>query len=101
MTNLPHETIGFPWYHEADYNALTGMFEDGPKLAPTFKQWLEIAEGLFQHLQESGVLLEKVYITPEKFPDWCRECGLRLDNASRNKFVSSVIASRNRNVQMS
>ena len=94
MTNPTQKTYGFPWYHEADYNALREMFDDGPRLSATYEQWLEIAEGLYEHLKESGVLLEKVYITPEKFPVWCRERGLRLNNTNRKKFISFVIASK-------
>ena len=88
--------IGIAWYHEADYNGLREMFADGNLLASTFKQWLKITESLLEFLESQGVIVEKVYITPEDFPVWCKSRGLRLNNRSRVEFVKSVLA-KNKN----
>ncbi len=89
--------IPIAWFHEADYNGLREMFEDGKRLPLSFQQWLEVSEGLLEFLKEQGVLIEKVYVTPENFPIWCRERGLNLNSRSRIEFVKFVLASRNKN----
>jgi len=67
------------------------MFEDGQKLAGSFQEWLEVTEGLVEFLESQGVIVQKVYITPENFPAWCRENGCRLNNQGRGKFVASIV----------
>lgn len=91
MTMTKH--IGLPWYHEADYNGLQDMFEDGKLLPLSFHHWLENAQGLLEFLESQGVTIEKVYITPEDFPAWCGERDLRLNNRGRIEFVKFVLAS--------
>jgi len=90
-------TIGIAWYHEADYNGLREMFEDGRLLASTYQEWLEISDGLVEFLESQGVVVEKVYITPENFPIWCGDHELRLNNKARGKFVASVVNAVNKN----
>ena len=67
------------------------MFEDGQKLAGSFQEWLEVTEGLVEFLESQGVIVQKVYITPENFPAWCRENGCRLNNQGRGMFVASIV----------
>jgi len=83
--------IGIPWYHEADYNGLREMFEDGQKLPLAYSEWFQPANSLFEFLKSAGVAVYKVYITPEEFPDWCVAHKHRLDRHARKVFVGEFV----------
>ena len=90
--------VGIPWYHEADYNGLREIFEDGNKLAATYHGWLESANGVYEHIKSEGMIVEKVYITLQDFPAWCAARNLRLNAHARNEFAGEFVARKHGNV---
>ena len=68
--------VGIPWYRQEDWPALIAIFEDG-LVFDSFEQWLARAEELECQFQRDGYIVERAYIDPDTFPQWCRQNGRR------------------------
>ena len=85
---MPVDSVRIAWYREKDYEALLDVFEDAATLPDTYREWRRIAERTDIQLKLQGHVVERAYIDPVTFPDWCRQRGLKLDAQSRSKFAS-------------
>lgn len=86
--------VGVAWYRREDYDRLKAMFSDGIKLADTFDEWLATAQSLCDKLISEGHVVEKAYIDPEAFPQWCRANGKVLDSTGRMAYANECAAGR-------
>ena len=68
------------------------MFTDGDKLAATYEGWLTAAQRLYEKLTAEGRVVEKAYIDPETFPEWCRTNGKELDAKGRMAYGNECAA---------
>jgi hypothetical protein len=79
--------VGIPWYRQEDWPALIAIFEDGA-VFDSFEQWLARAEELERQFQRDGYVVERAYIDPDTFPQWCRQNGVGADREGRGEFAA-------------
>jgi hypothetical protein len=82
--------VGVAWYRKEDYPALIAIFEDGP-LFDSYEEWRKRAEEAERELQRDGYVVERVYIDPDTFPEWCSKEGFRTDREGRGKFAAEAV----------
>ena len=82
------DVIGVAWYRREDYERLKAMFKDGEKLPDTYEDWLSKAQITILTLAKDRLRVEKSYIDPETFPQWCVEKGLQMDADARTHFAA-------------
>lgn len=70
------------------------MFNDGGKLPVDFDGWLNTAQKLYDKLTAEGRLVEKAYIDPDAFPEWCRAHAMEMDAQSRIAYANECAAKR-------
>lgn len=94
----PLRAVGLAWFREEDYAALRRIFDDGGKMPTTWKEWLQNAEGMERKAKAQaaaqGAVIERVYIDPDTFPDWCAANGVKPDSQGRHKFVAVTTAQK-------
>jgi hypothetical protein len=90
------KVTGIPWYRREDYERLRNMFTDGSKLPATYDDWLAAAQGIHDKLTDEGQVVEKAYIDPGSFPEWCRANGKALDVGGRMAYGNECAANRYR-----
>jgi hypothetical protein len=88
------QTIGIPWYRQDDYERLRAMFKDGWKLPDTFDDWLASAQAKQDELAWRGELVERAYIDPKTFPEWCRLHHQEMDEEGRMAYANECAASK-------
>ena len=87
--------MGMAWYKsEEDYLKLKSLFTDSHKLPLKYSDWLSKAELGFKELSSSGHIVEKAYLDPDTFPDWCRSHNFKLDADARTAFASEFVAKK-------
>lgn len=79
---------GIVWYRREDYDRLKALFPDGSKLPDTFEEWLAKAQEVLATLVAADVCVEKAYIDPETFPDWCRTHRHKMDERGRTAYAT-------------
>ncbi len=84
------EVTGIAWYRKEDYDRLMAMFTDREKLPATYEDWLAQAQTVMVTLTGRGLLLEKSYIDPETFPQWCAEKGLEMVASARTHYAAEL-----------
>jgi hypothetical protein len=85
--------VGVSWFREEDFASARALFDATDKLPPR-EQWLKAAEKMEQDFLAQGYIVERVYIDPDTFPDWCRERGLRIDRHARARFSGEAVANK-------
>jgi hypothetical protein len=86
--------VGIAWIREKDYTACLAVFEDGNKFFPSWKQWNENAEKAEAELKGQGHIVERVYIDPDTFADWCRANGVNAGREGRTHFAADFVAKK-------
>jgi hypothetical protein len=76
------------WYRREDYEAIRAIMIDSEELPDTYDKWFYQAEKTAKHLKRCGLLVERVYLNPHEFPDWCKTKGMQLNGAARSAFAS-------------
>ncbi|MBI5592887.1 MAG: hypothetical protein HY881_20665 [Deltaproteobacteria bacterium] len=84
------ETIGMAWYRAENFDRLRAMFEDGHKLHGTYKEWLLAAEKNRKVLESQGVRVVCVDIDPDRFSEWCKTNGKKLNAAARIEYSTRM-----------
>src|SRR5450759_3735807 len=88
------KVIGIAWYRAEDFERLKAMFTDGWKLPDTFDSWLEHAQQLCDKLTREGQIVEKAYVDPTAFPEWCRAQGMQMDAQGRMAYANECAAKK-------
>lgn len=88
--------IGVAWYREEDYEKLKSIFTDSHLLPGRYDQWLDQAENLVKHEVAQGRIVEKVYIDPATFPDWCKSRQMNINSEARIQFANEFVARKYR-----
>lgn len=89
--------LGMVWYRAEDWKAVRRVMSDTAEALPRhYKQWLERAEAGYRKFKAQGMIVEKVYLDPETFPDWCRARGMKIDAKARMAFANEVVAMKYR-----
>ena len=89
----PH-VVGLVWVREEDYAAFRALFADADKMPETWKGWLKAAEKTEQQHLGQGYLVERVYIDPDTFVDWCAAHGCSVDAEGRRYFIATYLAEK-------
>jgi hypothetical protein len=84
--------VGISWFKKEDYPALLKIFEDGHKMPRTHQEWLKGAQKMERQTQASGYRTQRIHISPETFPEWCRNNDVPVNSVGRHKFVATTIA---------
>ncbi len=86
------KVVGMAWYKPEHYDEVQRLSADGVMVIPTYQQWLDAAQELFNKIEREGHTVEKVYIEPDTFPSWCEERGLVMDSQARARFADEFVA---------
>lgn len=83
------QTVGIPWYEEADYPLVLEIMTDRDRLPAQYDVWEAKAEAAERGLQSKGHTTVRVVIDPKTFPAWCRKRGLNIDSEARRAFANA------------
>ena len=84
---------GIPWYRKEEYGTLRKLFVDGEKLPALFRDWERAALDLEERIRQSGMTVVRAPLSPNEFPQWCRDQGLSLDSQARSRYASEYAKS--------
>lgn len=90
MTSLssPVRVVGMVWYRRKDYEAVRAIMVDSEDLPDTYDKWFYQADKTAKQLKRHGLMVERVYINPQEFPEWCKAKGMPLNASARSAFAS-------------
>jgi len=95
MAQLPVRAAGMAWYRREDYDRLrNSVFVDGNVLHDSYAEWFKAAKNGESQLRSQGHIVERVYIDPDEFPQWCAAHGLNVDAKGRTAFANFVVAQK-------
>jgi hypothetical protein len=94
LSDYNARAAGIAWIGEEDYAACLAIFEDGDKFEGGWKEWIKRAEKLEAEMKAQGYIVERVYIDPDTFPDWCRRNGVGTGREGRLKFGAESVAEK-------
>jgi hypothetical protein len=86
--------IGVSWFRKEDYDAIRKISEDGHRMPDRWEDWLKNAEEKERKVIKSWQIVERVYIDPDTFPDWCRANDVGVSREGRHKFVVTTLAAK-------
>ncbi len=84
---------GVVWRRKKDYPAFLAISEDRDMLSKHWEQFVKFAEEAGRKLKTDGHLVERAYVDPEIFPNWCREPHTRVNTEGRK---CPLLLSRNK-----
>ena len=91
---LDPSVVGIPWCRKEDYDALVAIFVDTHDLPRVWEEFIQIAEEAEKFQKAEGRVVERVYIDPHTFPNWCQMQGYRINAHARRMFAFQVAARR-------
>lgn len=87
----PLPPVGVFWIREHEYSAVQKILEDGGQLPATWLEWEKMAKEMKIGLEAYGHIVDRVYIDPITFPEWCAEYGTTTGRQGRKVFVAAAI----------
>lgn len=66
--------------------------EDAETLPAFYSEWFSDAKKVERLYKGRGDIVERIYLDPDTFPEWCRARGLNVDSAARNRFAAEAVA---------
>ena len=86
--------VGVTWFREEDYPILLEIFDDADKMPRSWSEWLKSAQQMEEWARAQGYPLQRVYIDPDSFADWCLCEEMGSDSEGRQKFALDTLAAR-------
>jgi hypothetical protein len=86
--------VGILRVREQDYPDFLSICEDADWLPATWQRFAEFTEKAERSDKAQGYIVERAYIDPLTFPDWCRSQGLRVNAHARRTFAASIAEKR-------
>lgn len=77
-----------------DYPRLLAIFEDAGEMHDTWEEWEASGKKVEERLKAQGHVVERVYIDPDTFPDWCRKAGVGIVGSARSRFSAETVAKK-------
>jgi len=74
-----------------DYAAFLAICEDAAGFPATWEQFARLTEEAERRYEADGTIIERAYIDPETFPDWCAAHGARVNSQGRMKFAACAV----------
>lgn len=96
VTQRPLKVVGLVWYWRGDYPRILQIMADADELPRTWEKWAHSAEKILSRIAQDGTVVEKVYLDPDAFPQWCEARGVDLDAKARNTFAGEFVADKYR-----
>lgn len=96
IDGYPIRAAALWWCRKEDYAALLAIFEDADRLPPTWEQWLKLSEEGERGFQAQGLTVERIYLDPVEFSDWCKSHNRRIDSDSRIGFAGWVAGNKHK-----
>ena len=93
LSDYRPRAVGIPWFRQEDYPSAQALFAPTNYLPP-WEEWLNRAEEAERTFKADGYIVERIYIDPDTFPDWCRENGKRIDAQARMDFAGMAVAKK-------
>ncbi|MFZ0610276.1 MAG: hypothetical protein WAM75_21650 [Xanthobacteraceae bacterium] len=94
LSDYNARAVGIAWIREEDYTACRAIFEDGDKFFSTWEKWVESANKSEAEFKSQGYIVERAYIDPDTFADWCRINTVTCGREGRTKFAADFIAKK-------
>jgi hypothetical protein len=94
LSDYKARAVGIAWARKEDYPALLSIFEDADDLPPTWERFIERAEKMEQSYKDQGYIVERVYMDPETFSDWCHTHGVGINSQGRMRFAAVAVAEK-------
>ncbi|WP_366656588.1 hypothetical protein [Fodinicurvata sp. EGI_FJ10296] len=94
MSSHQIQVVGVAWFRRDDWSKVKAIFVDSHKLHEAYDDWLAAAEQFYRRIEGQGMRVEKVYIDPDTFPEWCRARGLRINADARQEFAGFTVAQK-------
>jgi hypothetical protein len=85
---------GIAWIRKEDYAACRAVFEDGDEFFPTWEQWEQSAKKSEQEIKAQGYIVERAYIDPDTFADWCQSNEVPTSRQGRSRFAAAFVAKK-------
>jgi hypothetical protein len=86
--------VGIAWIGEENYLALLAIFEDGKEFVGSWKDWVKRAQETEAGLKDNGYIVERVYIDPDTFTEWCLRKGVGTGREARTQFAADFVAKK-------
>lgn len=81
--------VGIAWFSENDWEEWKSISED--EIEENYEDWLTDALLSKSKLENEGIIVKQVNITPNNFKIWCKKKFKKLDSASRSQYVSELL----------
>jgi hypothetical protein len=97
MTNISDynaRAVGIAWIRKEDYTTCRAIFEDGNKFFPTWDEWEQSAKKSEEEFKTQGYIVERAYIDPDTFADWCRKEGVGTGSNGRRRFAADFVGKK-------
>ena len=88
--------VGIVWVREEDYAAFLAVMEDANGLPPDWQTFIKFSEEAENSRKAEGHTVERAYIDPNTFPDWCARNDYRVNSNGRMAFAASVAFEKHR-----
>jgi len=83
MSNLnENESMKTVWFSREDYSKIRELLTDSERLPDDYEQWEKLNEKLFD-----GVEIEKIYVEPDAFVNWCETQGIAPSFTACRKYI--------------
>jgi len=86
--------IGIAWIRKEDYAACRAAFVDGHEFFPTWEEWEQSAKKSEEEFKAQGYIVERAYIDPDTFADWCSRNGVNTGRQGRTRFGADFVAKK-------
>lgn len=83
--------MALAWYKPNQWRRLREISEDRDQLEETFGEWQVNAEKAMKDYLDNGTALMKVTVDIEELLHWCNEHDLKVNGASRSRYVSWLL----------
>ena len=90
------ELSASPGFGRKTYPTLLGIFEDAQGLPATWEEWEMEAKKVEGRLKIEGFRVERTYLDPDAFSDWCRKEGVGMTGKARSRFTAQIVAKKHR-----
>ena len=83
-----------PWFTAETWPRLLEVVDDADLMPATYEEWIALVEPRFaQHIAD-GLPVERVYIDPDEWVEWCKSNDMPIDGRGRSAFAAVVLARR-------
>jgi hypothetical protein len=83
-----------PWYREEHYAQVCKIMTDRARFPKSYNEWLDRARHKVEALKIQGHSVERVYLDPIAFRNWCERKRRKCNSISRQEFAAAILAGK-------